>query len=75
MRRGVIEQESGVTEFIQAVLAVSQLLGSEPVACLWVSVAVPVHVFSLPSGRPCSVFMSKLFICIGSLSLIQCFFP
>lgn len=53
----------------------SSSVGSEPVACLWVSVAVPVHVFSLPSGRPCSVFMSKLFHCIGSLSLIQCFFP
>lgn len=42
---GKLEWESEVTEFIRSV-------GSEPWTCLWVSVAVPVHVFSLSSGRP-----------------------
>lgn len=42
---GKLKWKSEVTEFIRSV-------GSEPWTCLWVSVAVPVHVFSLSSGRP-----------------------
>ncbi len=44
-KESTLEWESEVTEFIRSV-------GSEPLTCLWVSVAVPVHVFSLSSGRP-----------------------
>lgn len=44
-KESTLEWESEVTEFIRSV-------GSEPWTCLWVSVAVPVHVFSLSSGRP-----------------------
>lgn len=44
-KESTLEWESEVTEFIRSV-------GSEPSTCLWVSVAVPVHVFSLSSGRP-----------------------
>ena len=57
-----------MTEFIRGV-------GSEPETCLWVSVAVPVHVFSLSSGKApfASEFMSKLSHCVGPLILIQVF--
>lgn len=62
-------EKSEVTEFIPSA-------GPEPTTCLWVSVAVPVHVFSLLSGRPlASKFMSKLFHCVGPSRLDSVFFP
>lgn len=57
-----------MTEFVRSV-------GSEPPTCLWVSVAVPVHVFSLSSGRPHSpqsLCQSSLIVSALS-SLIQVF--
>lgn len=67
-KESTLEQGSEVTEFIRSV-------GSEPATCLWVSVTVPVHVFSLSSGRApfASEFMSKLSHCVGPLILIQVF--
>lgn len=69
-KESTLEWESEVTEFIRRV-------GSEPPTCLWLSVAVPVHVFSLLSGKApfASEFMSKLSHCVGHLILIQVFCP
>lgn len=47
-KEGTLERECEVTEFICSI-------GSKPTTCLWVSVAVPVHVFSPSPGRPLSL--------------------
>lgn len=63
-----LKWKSEVTEFIRSV-------GSEPWTCLWVSVAVPVHVFSLSSGRPIRlrVYVKALSLCQPS-HLVSVFF-
>lgn len=76
-RESTLEWESEVTEFIRSV-------GSEPSPCLWVSVALPVHVFSLSSGRPpspqslcqCSLIilaLSSWFRFLSSADLVTAF--
>lgn len=47
---GDIQSRESASEWAEG--GVSEFIGSEPWTCLWVSVAVPVHVFSLSSGRP-----------------------